>query len=188
MREARKCLVKKEKAKSLGNKLQICYSQPKNIKRIITQKRSPKHTDPSPGCFKCGKCRVSCPILKEGETFSSTNTGKTYKVKQRMECTSSFLIYLATCKKCKGQYVGKSQTPFKMRHSNHKQEIKKQIGGLGQHYGGSGCGYSNLSIQLIDKVKEGDTKTLEKQERYWQNQLRCYIQNGGNAHCRRKEK
>ena len=93
------------------------------------------------------------------------------------------MIYLATCKKCKGQYVGKSQTPFKMRHSNHKQEVKKQVGGLGQHYGGTGCGYTNISIQIIDQVKEGDTRALEKQERYWQNQLRCYIQNGGNAHC-----
>ena len=39
-----------------------------------------------------------------------------------------FVIYLATCQRCKGQYVGKSQTPFKRRHSNHKQEIKKKIG------------------------------------------------------------
>ena len=34
-----------------------------------------------------------------------------------------------------GQYVGKGETPFKLRHSNHKQEIKKKIGGLGHHYG-----------------------------------------------------
>ena len=46
----------------------------------------------------------------------------------------------------------------------------------------------NLSIQIIEQVDEGDIKTLENQEVYWQNQLRCYIQNGGNAHCRRKEK
>ena len=188
LREAKKCLVKNEKAKLLGNRLQICYSQPKNIKRIITQKKSPKPTEQSPGCFKCGRCRVSCPILMEGGTFTSTNTEKTYKIKQKLDCTSSFVIYLATCKKCKGQYVGKSQTPFKTRHSNHKQEVKKQVGGLGQHYGGTGCGYTNISIQIIDQVKEGDTTALEKQERYWQNQLRCYIQNGGNAHCRRKEK
>jgi hypothetical protein len=136
IREAKKCLVKNEKAKLLGNKLQICYSQPKNLKRIVTQRRSLKPTDPSPGCFKCGKCRVSCPILMEGGNFRSTNTGKTYKVNQRFDCTSSFVIYLSTCKKCQGQYIGKSQTPFKMRHSNHKQEVKKQVGGLGQHYGG----------------------------------------------------
>ena len=65
------------------------------------------------------------------------------------------VIYLATCKKCKGQYVGKSKTIFKQRHSNHKREIKNQIGGLGHHYGGpDGCGYENLAITLIEKIPD----------------------------------
>ena len=181
-------LVKNDIAKSLGKSIQICYKQPRNLKRMVSQKGNPKPHEENPGCRKCKKCKVSCPILKEGDTFKSTNTGRTYKIKQRVDCTSSFVIYLATCGRCGGQYVGKSQTPFKMRHSNHKQEIKKKVGGLGQHYGGGGCGYENISIQIIEQVPEGDTKTLENQEIYWQNQLRCYIQNGGNAHCRRKEK
>ena len=53
------------------------------------------------------------------------------------------------------------QTPFKLRHSNHKQEIRKKIGGLGNHYGGQGCGYENLRIQIIDQVKIGDTLWLK---------------------------
>ena len=48
--------------------------------------------------------------------------------------------------------------------------------------------FIKISIQIIEQVEVGDIKTLENQEIYWQNQLRCYIQNGGNAHCRRKEK
>ena len=188
LREAKKCLIKNDKAKSLGDSIQICYSQPKNLKRIVTQKKITNTSDPTPGCYKCEKCKVSCPIIREGGTFTSTNTQKTYKIRQRVDCTSSFVIYLATCKRCRGQYVGKSQTPFKQRHSNHKQEIKRKTGGLGQHYGGRGCGYENISIQIIEKVEVGNTDALEKQEIYWQNQLRCYIQNGGNAHCRRKEK
>ena len=172
----------------MGEKMQICYSQPKNLKRTVTQKKSTKTTVENPGCYKCGGCRVSCPIIKEGDTFTSTNTKKTYKIRQKVDCTSSYVIYLGTCKKCGGQYVGKSQTPFKVRHSNHKQEVKKKVGGLGQHYGGKGCGYESVSIQIIEQVKIGDNLALENQEIYWQNQLRCYIQNGGNAHCRRKEK
>ena len=84
--------------------------------------------------------------------------------------------------------MGKSTTPFKKRHSNHKQEIKKLYGGLGHHYGGTGCGYENMSIQIIEGVEQGDQKTLANREIFWQNQLRCYVQNGGNAHCYRKEK
>ena len=188
LREAKKCLVKNDKAKKLGDKIQIAYSQPKNLKRTATQKKKTKLIHADPGCTKCGKCRVSCPILKEGKTFTSTNTGRTYPIKQKVNCDSCFVIYLGTCKKCGGQYVGKSTTIFKKRHSNHKQEVKRKYGGLGHHYGGQGCGYENISIQIIEQVEEGDHRALAVQEVYWQNQLRCYVQNGGRAHCYRKEK
>ena len=39
LREAKQCLVKNKKTKLLGDKLQICYSQPKSLKIIITQKQ-----------------------------------------------------------------------------------------------------------------------------------------------------
>ena len=100
--------------------------------------------------------------MKEGGSFKSTNTGRTYQIKERVSCLSSFVVYLATCKQCKGQYVGKSQTIFKKRHSNHKMEIKKNIGGLGHHYGnnGRGCGYQNFEVMIIEQVQEGETKRL----------------------------
>ena len=85
--------------------------------------------------------------------------------------------------------MGKSTQPFRKRHSGHKQEIKNQIGGLGQHYGGTrGCGYENLKIIIIEKVENGNGELLGKREIYWQNQLRCFMENGGQAHCKRKEK
>ena len=196
MREAKRCLVRNEKAKELGDCIQISFKQPRNIKRIVTANNSrvlkgdqPTPQTGDPGCFKCDKgCRVSCPILKEGSMFTSTNTQRTYPIRQRLTCDSSFVVYLGTCQKCGGQYVGKSTTPFKKRHSYHKQEVKKCYGGLGHHYGGQGCGYDNLSIQLIEQVKIGDQEALARQEVYWQNQLRGYVQNGGHAHCYRKEK
>ena len=123
LREAKKCLVKNEKAKTMGDNIQVCFSQPKNLKRRITQKSERKHSDKEPGCFKCGQCRVSCPILNEGNKFSSTNTQRTYPIRQRLDCDSSFVVYLGTCQKCRCQYTGKRTTAFKKRHSNHKQEI-----------------------------------------------------------------
>ena len=188
LRESKKCLLKNDKAKKMGENIQVCFSQPKGLKRIVTQKNMKKPTAEEPGCYKCGKCRVSCPIMKEGGKFRSTNTQRTYPIRQRLNCDSSYVVYLGTCQKCQGQYVGKSTTPFKKRHSNHKQEIKRCYGGLGHHYGGQGCGYPNVSIQLIEQVQVGDNEALATQEVYWQNQLRCYVQNGGHAHCYRKEK
>ena len=192
IRESKKYLVRNEQAKEMGDKIQVGWKQPKNLKRTVCglSKGGSKKLPPSenPGCSKCGRCRVSCPILQEGDSFQSTNTGKRYPIRHQLNCNSSFLIYLATCQRCQGQYIGKCQTIFKTRHSNHKREIKNQIGGLGHHYGGSGCGYDNLRIQLIDQVEIGNTEALAQLEIYWQEQLRGFIENGGNAQCRRREK
>ena len=148
----------------MGEKIQVGWKQPKNLKRTVCglSKGGSKKLPPSenPGCSKCGRCRVSCPILQEGDSFQSTNTGKRYPIRHQLNCNSSFLIYLATCKRCQGQYVGKCQTIFKQRQSNHKRELKNQIGGLGQHYGGIDCGYANVRIQLICQVEFGNTEGL----------------------------
>ena len=176
----------------MGENIQVGWKQPKNLKRTVCglNKGGAKRPPPSenPGCSRCGHCKVSCPILQEGKYFQSTNTGKRYTIKCQLNCDSSFLIYLATCQRCRGQYIGKCQTKFKVRHSNHKREIKNQIGGLGHHYGGNGCGYDNIKIQLIDQVEIGNLEALAQAEIYWQEQLRGYTENGGIAHCRRREK
>ena len=99
------------------------------------------------------------------------------------------MVYLGTCTRCKGQYIGKSTRQFKRRHSGHKQEVKNKIGGLGHHYGGArGCGYEAVEIQIIDQVEFGNEKKLAECELYWQSQLRCFVENGGGAHCYRKDK
>ena len=184
-------LVRNDKAITLGETIQITSRQPRNLQRLVTglKKGGGEAPPPDAGCHKCNKCRVSCPILTEGKNFTSTNTGKTYTIKKRLDCTSDHVIYLVTCAKCSGQYVGKSMTVFKLRHSNHKVEIRNQKGGLGHHFGGqNGCGYQNVRIKLIDQVEKGDKIGLENSEVYWQNQLRCYVENGGGGHCYRKEK
>ena len=176
----------------MGDRIQICSKQPKNLLRIAGGvKNGPKGGNkphPNAGSYKCNHCKVSCPILNESKTFRSTNTSKVYKIRQKITCDSDWVIYLGTCKQCQGQYVGKSQTVFKKRHSNHKQEVKRKIGGLGHHYGGDGgCGYQNISITLIEQVEVRTPEFLAERELYWQHQLRAYIENGGNAHCRKKE-
>ena len=120
--------------------------------------------------------------------FKSTATQKQYTIRQSVNCKSDWVIYLGTCLKCKGQYVGKSKTVMKVRHSNHKQEIKKQLGGLGHHYGGPvGCGYENLTLTIIEQIEEKTLENLADRELYWQHQLRVYIENGYRNHCRKKE-
>ena len=177
--------------------MQIAYKQPRNLRKIVAGYNKMggeggPNINPTPlteiGSFKCGHCRVSCPRIVETGRFTSTNTERTYKIKHRIDCDSTYVIYLATCKSCKGQYVGKSVTSFKKRHSNHCQEIKHGRGGLGQHYGPPGrCSKENISIILIEQVEIGDRIGLAKREQFWQHQLRVFVENGGNAQCIKKE-
>jgi hypothetical protein len=75
-----------------------------------------------------------------------------------------------------------------LRHSGHKQEVKRCYGGLEQHYGGQhGCGYSNLKIWIVDQVEIGNDEALGECEFYWAHQLRAYVENGGHAHRIKKE-
>ena len=192
IRQSKKFLDRNEKAKVMGQNIQIAYRQPKNLKQLVGGSRNGGEggdRDTDVGCSKCKKKCHACKILLEGKTFQSTNTRKTYKIQQKINCQSSFIIYLGTCQKCHGQYIGKSTQPFTRRHSGHKQEIKNKIGGLGQHYGGNnGCGYENLRVTIIEQVEIGNHGVLAKREIYWQNQLRGFVENGGQAHCKRKEK
>ena len=192
VRQCKKLLVRNDQAKEIGSRIQIGNKQPRNLQSLVGGYKKgpsrPKTPHPDAGCWKCTKCKVACPILKEGNKFKSTNTGKEYTIKEKLDCNSDWLIYLVTCKLCQGQYVGKSKTKFKLRHSNHKQEIKKKIGGLGHHYGdGGACNYTHLSIQLIEQVKNHNLDFLAHRELFWQHQLRVYIENGGKAHCYRKD-
>ena len=196
LRESKKFLVS-PKGRELGRNIQIAFKQPKNLRKIVAGYKSKKaeggpNIQSTPlsevGCFKCNHCRISCPKIVETGRFTSTNTGRSYRIKQKLNCDCPFVIYLVTCKGCKGQYVGKSETPFKKRHSNHMQEIKHGKGGLGHHYGPQGrCSKSNVSIILIEQVKLGDKLELAKREQYWQHQLRVFAENGGNAQCIKKE-
>ena len=191
IREAQKCLVKNDRARLMGKNIQIAYRQPKNLQKIVTglPKKGEGVVVNNPGCFKCKSNCHTCNLLIEGSLFRSKNTGRTYKIKQHLTCDSSYVIYLGSCSKCGGQYVGKTSQKFKRRHSGHKQEIKNAIGGLGHHYGPSnGCCYDHLKMQIIEQVKQGDEAQLANREVYWQNQLRCFVQNGGGGHCFRKEK
>ena len=40
----------------------------------------------------------------------------------KLNCKSSFVIYLMECTLCKIQYLGKAETPFNIRLNNHRKD------------------------------------------------------------------
>ena len=63
----------------------------------------------------------------------------------------------------------------------HRQEIENQSSELGKHF--ARCGYDNLSLQIIDCVREGEDLALIQLEGVWQNRLATF-QVHGNLNIR----
>ena len=189
IRDNQRLLFRNQRAKELGEKMQVTFKQPKNLKSLICglDKQPQMDYNDDVGCSKCGRCHA-CDKVEKTKKFQSTNTKKVYSIREKINCDTPFVVYLGTCKKCHGQYVGKTVHPFKRRHSGHKQEVRHQYGGLGQHFGGpTGCGYANMSFILIEHTEIGNREKLAQRELFWQHQIRCFLENGKNGHCLRKE-
>ena len=47
--------------------------------------------------------------------FKSSHDDKSYSINYNLNCNSSYVVYLITCKKCSLQYVGSTTTKFRLR-------------------------------------------------------------------------
>ena len=99
LRMCKPLLERSAKAKDIGSKIQICTKQPRNLKTILggyrEKTRVSQNVPANAGCSKCVKnCKVSCPMMKEGKTFKSTRTKRTYPIRQNVDCDSEYLSLL----------------------------------------------------------------------------------------------
>ena len=79
-----------------------------------------------------------------------------YKIRSKLSCDSKNIIYLASCKKCRLQYIGSTTTDFRVRFRNHKSAMvtKKKTCEVAVHCHESPLHLSDFSFQCIDKVQE----------------------------------
>ena len=78
-----------------------------------------------PGNFKFhNKNCVTCLRIDDEKTkFTSSRTGRTYKITRHYTCESSHVIYLARCCLCNVDYVGQTTQTMRKRHLGHRAEI-----------------------------------------------------------------
>ena len=139
------------------------------------------------GSEKCGKSRCEvCLNIEETNTFTSTTTGKSFKINHKLNCDDNCLIYLLTCKCCSKQYVGETADEFRLRWNNYKSNDRKNAWNeacMQEHFlehfkdEGHSCFLGNVSITLIDKT---DTKGPRRRENYWMRTLKIYAPFGLN--------
>ncbi|XP_053571558.1 uncharacterized protein LOC128661312 [Bombina bombina] len=79
------------------------------------------------GFFHCGSRRcISCTHATLGDTFKSTDNEKSFHIKEYINCNTSYVIYLLTCKQCNIKYVGQTTRPLKTRFLEHLRSISDE--------------------------------------------------------------
>ena len=128
------------------------------------------------------KC-LTCKHLNCSNQFTSTKTKTTYTIRHSFSCTSTNLIYLITCKKCKKQYVGFTMLKLNTRINHHRSNIlnNKPIY-ISVHFNFPDHSINDLSVQPIDTVedKKCPLEELRKLERFWIKTLKTTKPHGLN--------
>ena len=94
--------------------------------------------------------------------FQSSATGRQYPTRQNVSCSSTNVIYLATCCKCDLQCVGSTSTEFKITFRNHKSKMLKnrKTCDLAVHFNSSQHDISQMSFVIIEQIISFQTANL----------------------------
>ena len=169
----------------------VVYRQPANLRQTLIcstfremafRDCSDREEQDTPGSYRHNhpargrKCET-CPRMKEGKTFTSTFTGRTYKMWNNFTCKSSYVVYLITCSRCLVQYVGMTTNTMMERHRGHRREIQERSTPLGRHF--ARCGIQKLSLQIIAGFKHGEEEAVRIGEAQWISRLGTLESQGG---------
>ena len=107
----------------------ISYRRCNNLRDILvraTHRRPPPKT---PGAFRCNRSRCkTCPFITEGTTFYTFfSTNEQRQILHHISCSSSNLIYMIQCSRCKVQYIGETKRQLSDRFGEHRRAIEKAI-------------------------------------------------------------
>lgn len=161
------------------------FRRAKNIKDLLACPKSSNYTNVNElltGCFKCkGKCDLCMNYFRESRVFHSACTDRFYTIRQHLNCKSKNVVYLATCKKCKVQYVGSTTNEFKVRFRNHKSasRTRKTTCELAVHFNKEEHHMSDIEFIVIEQICNVSDNNMEKRlltrEAFWCSQL-CTLQ------------
>ena len=183
------------------DKLFVTFRKAKTLGDLLVHSRYPRQAD-SPhhnGSIKCNKCVLCKNFLVETDTVQSQTTNKILHINNTVKCTDTHVIYVITDLICGKQSVGSTDGTMRVRFSNHKSHIKKNVKScrVAVHYNEEpkhkfdrdkldATLALELRVTLLDKVtpEPWDSPSsifqkLMKKESYWQNQLQSFTWVGG---------
>ena len=117
--------------------------------------------------------------MKEAKKFKSKVTEESYKIRQRIDCSSKDVIYLVECRKCGKRGVGSTED-FTLRVSNYishilkKRPTRKMVHNFCLIEGHSIADFNITGIAKLVNLPRNPEKKLERLgnfEGYWQIKL-----------------
>ena len=175
-------LHKNEKmAKVFKEPPMVSFRRPRNLKDMVVRTRL---DNPLPlASFKTchdNRCLL-CKHSNETSNFSSTTTGRSYKILQSTSCKTNNCVYLITCKVCQKQYVGETGD-LRRRINNHRSTIKtkKLREPVGEHFNLEGHKWEDMSVVVIDHNPDWSDAERKRKEKFWMHRLQSFRPNGIN--------
>ena len=69
---------------------------------------------------------LCCTQVQSRNIFRNTVTHKTFKIYNKLNCKSKYLIYLMQCVLCNKQHTSKPEIAFNLRLNNHPKNVNKR--------------------------------------------------------------
>ena len=166
----------------------IAYKRPSNLQDILVHSHLNRSVNKDCKISKCCRARCThCKYITESKHFSSSVLCRDFQVKHNLTCSSSDVIYLITCKKCKLQYVGQTSQKCSVRMNSHKFDIKhypNTFTTVAEHFNSKGHSMNDFSFMPIDKINNNWKRLLMETE--WMYKLNTVLPDGMNTKLRYK--
>lgn len=140
----------------------VVYRRPKNIKDYLVHAKTERA--PKGGCRPCGKarCRV-CKHMQTTTVAESTNSNFKHLIHATLDCDSSNVVYLLECGVCGIQYIGQTDTAFRMRFNNHRAHVRSLPDlPLSRHINSENHPFDSIRVTLL---QSGFSTTREREQR-----------------------
>jgi hypothetical protein len=161
----------------------VAFKRPTNLQDILVHSKMQTRNISTGQVLKCDRPRCShCNHITESNKFVSTIFSTQHQIKQDLTCSSTDVIYLITCKKCKKQYVGQTHQKCSMRMNSHKYDIKHYpdtLTTVAEHFNSENHSLNDFSFMPIEKVTDNWKRLLK--ETKWIYKLGTLSPNGMNS-------
>lgn len=128
----------------------VVYRRSRNLRDMVTSSKT-RFIAPV-GCHPCKKTRCKvCAHMTTATVAKSTASNFSLRIKGDLNCDSSNIIYLLECSICHMQYIGQTETSFRIRFNNHKSHVNSLPHlPLSKHFHLPGHSFDKIMVTLLE--------------------------------------